>query len=555
MKKLLHVTFAVALIFSVASTSFATTWAPHDVVCPVCKHKNTFMTPMSFGNYIYQWPSKFQYIYWPLIDSPVLYSCSQCHYTAFMFDFNDLKPDKVAKVKKMLAEYPFEGTYDKYTDIPMSKRLAIAEKVYEIIGQDDDWWCRFERVKGYHLAGEKKKAEAAVARKRALELAEKILREKQKSPSEKELFLITGGMRYFLDDHAGALKDLEHALTLKFQSAEVDKEKTTSFDNYLSDVVKQFIAAIKDEEKAKTEPIWPHRVLEGHKGWVMNVAYSPDGNFVASADIDDGLKIWDGRTGTLKHTFPNRNVIQHLTFSPDSKLLVTGGYNKTIDLWDVQTNTLVKALTGHGDYVDALEFSPDGKLLASGSWDDTMKIWNVATWSVVHSLPHPESVWSISFSPDGTTLASIDFKGTVRLFDTNSWKVRRQFKLLDTAGFVVFSPDGKLLALMGNHGVALVDPATGKVVRDLSHPRSPQAAAFSPDGKRLASVSWDGTLRLWNVSTGEQLEILTERGGQFRDVKFAPDGLTIVTSSNDSTVRLWDVRPGVKAVAPQANPQ
>ena len=554
MKKLLHLTFAVALIFSVSYTSFATTWAPHEVVCPVCKHKNTFMTPMSFGNYIYHWPSKFQYIYWPLTDSPVLYSCSKCHYSAFMFDFDDLKPDKLAQVKKMLAETPFEGTYAKYTDIPMSKRLAIAEKVYEIIGQDDELWCRFQRVKGYHLAGESKDAEAAVARKKALALAEKILQEKQKSPSEKELFLITGGMKYFLDNRDGAMKDLEHALSLKFQNAELGAEKSTNFDNYLSDVVKQFIASIKDEEKAKTEPVWPHRVLEGHDGWVMKVAYSPDGKFVASADINHGLKIWDG--GTLKHTFPDRSVIQSLAFSRDSKLLAAGGYNKTIDLWDVQTNKLVKALEGHTDYVHALEFSPDGKLLASGSWDDTMKIWDVATWSVVRTLKHPESVWNISFSPDGETLASIDFEGAIRLWDTKTWNVRREFKIIEHSGFVVFSPDGKLLATEWQSGIALVDPATGKVVRQFDgHRQRAHAVAFSPDGKRFASVAWDGTLRLWNIATGEQLEILTERGGQFRDVKFAPDGLTIVTSSNDGTVRLWDVRPGVKPAPPQPNPQ
>ena len=556
MKKLLHLSFAIALIFSVTCTSFATTWAPQDVVCPVCKHKNTFMAPMSFGNYIYHWPSKFQYIYWPLIDSPVLYSCSKCHYSAFMFDFKELKPDKLPQIKKMLSEYPWEGVYAKYTEIPMSKRLAIAEKVYAIIGQDDDWWCRFERVKGYHFAAEKKEAEAAAARKKALELAEKILRDKQKTPSEKELFLITGGMKYFLGNHAGAIKDLEHALTLKFENAEVEKEKAAGFDGYLSQVLKEFIAAIKDEEKAKTEPVWPHRVLEGHKGWVMNVAYSPDSSLVASADIDNGLKLWDGRTGTLKHKFPDRSVIQSITFSPDNKLLAAGGYNKTIDLWDLSSNKLVKVLEGHSEYVDALAFTPDGKLLASGSWDDTVKIWNTSTWTSQLSLPHPESVWDVAFSPDGTTLASIDFKGTIRLWDPKAGNVRRHFSVNDTSGFVVFSPDGKLLALQGKQGIALAETATDKVVRTLEgHQRAAHAVAFSPDGKRLASVSWDGTLRLWNVATGELLEVITERGGQFRDVKFAPDGLSVVTASGDGTVRIWDVRPGVKAVKPEANPQ
>jgi WD40 repeat protein len=551
MRKLRPAVLAIALILSVTHSAFATTWAPAEIVCPVCKHKNTFMQVMSFGNYIYHWPSKFQYIYWPLTDSNVLYSCLNCHYTAFMFDFNDTKPDKLAQIKQMLARLSFEGKYEKYTDIPMSQRLAIAEKVYQIIGEDDDFWCRFERVRGYHFAAEKKETEAAEARRKALSLAEKMLQSKPKSPSEKELSLITGGMKYFLKDHEGAIKDFEHGLTLKFSPPDLEKEKAEGFDAYLSDVLKQFIAAIRDEEKAKTEPVWPHKILKGHEGWVMAAAYSPDGSLVASADIDDGLLLWDGRTGTLKNTFPKRNVIQTITFSPDSKLLLAGGYNKTIDIWDLQSNTLLKSLTGHVEYVHDLVFSPDGKVLASGSWDDTIKLWDVTTWTPIRTFKNEKSVWHMSFSSDGAILASIDSDGAIRLWETKTGKLRRRFSFEDKGGFVEFSPDGKLLATAADQTIVLVDPETGKEVRRLTgHSRSPQSAAFSPDGKRLASVSWDGTLRLWDVATAEQLEILTERGQHFRDVKFSPDGQTIVTASDDHTVRLWDVRPGVKAIKP-----
>lgn len=556
MKKLRPAVFAIALIFSVAHSAFATTWAPVEVVCPVCKHKNTFMAVMSFGNYIYQWPSKFQYIYWPLTDTKVLYSCSNCHYTAFMFDFNDAKPDKLAQIKQMLAGEPFEGKYEKYTDIPMSKRLAIAEKVYQIIGGDDDFWCRFERVKGYHFAAEKKETEAAEARKKALNLAEKMRQSNPKSPSEKELALITGGMKYFLKNHEDAIKDLEHGLTLKFTASDLEREKAEGFDKYLSDVLTEFIAVIRDEEKAKTEPVWPHKILNGHEGWVMVVAYSPDGSLVASADLDHALLLWDGGTGKLKHTFPERNVIQAVTFSPDSKLLLAGGYNNTIDIWDLQTNKLLKSLTGHTNYIHVLAFSPNDKVLASGSWDDTIKLWDVATWTPLRTLKLDNSVWHMSFSPDGSTLASVDQEGAIQLWDTKTGKLQRRLSFDDHGGFVEFSPDGKLFAAAADQAIVLVDSETGKEVRRLTgHRGNPQNVAFSPDSKKLASVSWDGTLRLWNVATGEQLELLTERGDRFRDVKFSPDGLTIVTASEDETVRLWDVRPGVKAVKPTPVPQ
>ena len=254
MKKLRPAVLAIALILSVTHSSFATTWAPAEIVCPICKHKNTFMQIMSFGGYIYHWPEKFQYIYWPLTASQVLYSCQNCHYTAFMFDFASTKPEKLALIKEMLAKESFTGKYEKYTDIPMSQRVAIAEKVYQIIGEDDDWWCRFERTKGFHFAAEKKETEATEARKKALALAEKMLQSKSKDPSEKELYLIMGGMKYFLKDREGAIKDLEHGLTLKYTAPNLEKEKAEGFDQYLSGVFKEFLTAIRNGEKDKIDP-------------------------------------------------------------------------------------------------------------------------------------------------------------------------------------------------------------------------------------------------------------------------------------------------------------
>src|SRR6185369_8401729 len=101
--------------------------------------------------------------------------------------------------------------------------------------------CRFERTKGFHFAAEKKETEATEARKKALALAEKMLQSKSKDPSEKELYLIMGGMKYFLKDREGAIKDLEHGLTLKYTAPHLEKEKAEGFDQYLSGVVKEFL--------------------------------------------------------------------------------------------------------------------------------------------------------------------------------------------------------------------------------------------------------------------------------------------------------------------------
>lgn len=78
------------------------TWSPDEIECPVCQTKNIFMVVGSYGNYIYQFPSKYQLVFWPVTDSPSWYSCKKCRYTAFMGEFNEVPKDKIADLRNCL---------------------------------------------------------------------------------------------------------------------------------------------------------------------------------------------------------------------------------------------------------------------------------------------------------------------------------------------------------------------------------------------------------------------------------------------------------------------
>lgn len=223
----------------------ATTWAPKEVVCPLCSTKNTFMDIASYGTYIYQWPEKFQFIYWPLTDANVLYSCKKCRLTAFMWDFAEIPKEKLPAIKTKLdtmALKPVEGEYYK---IPMSNRLDIAAEVYSTLGMDETFWCKFYRVKGFHYEAEKREADATSARAKALEICQKQLAMKENAGIRKELLLISGAMRYFLNDNPAALKDLREATELTYTSSKLDSEQSKNFNAYLSSLLKEYVARIE----------------------------------------------------------------------------------------------------------------------------------------------------------------------------------------------------------------------------------------------------------------------------------------------------------------------
>jgi len=220
-----------------------TTWSPKDFTCPDCSTVNTFQVIMSYGSYIYQWPSKFQYIYWPLTDTNVVYSCKKCRLTCFMWDYEKFPKEKLEEVRRKLQGIEIEEK-DDYAKIPMSQRLAAAERVYGVLGRDEEFWCRFYRVLGYHFEAERKADEAKAARKKALDLAIKLLEKKPEAGKKKELLLVTGSMRGFTGETEAALKDLGEALKLKYEAD--DPKKSEGMDKYLSGVIQEFIDALKE---------------------------------------------------------------------------------------------------------------------------------------------------------------------------------------------------------------------------------------------------------------------------------------------------------------------
>ena len=138
-----------------------TTWFPKEFECPICKTKNIFMVWGSYGSYIYQWPSKYQLVFWPYTEAAAWYSCRKCRLTVFMGDFEKIPPEKIPDLRKALEtttlppqpERSAKDSLEKppYLDVPMPARLAVAETVYRTLGKtDDEFWNHFYLIVVYH---------------------------------------------------------------------------------------------------------------------------------------------------------------------------------------------------------------------------------------------------------------------------------------------------------------------------------------------------------------------------------------------------------------------
>ena len=295
----------------------------------------------------------------------------------------------------------------------------------------------------------------------------------------------------------------------------------------------------------------PLTTLEGHKGQVLSVAFSPDGNLVVSGSVDNTMRLWLIEEGRLfrtmqGHTFPFMAV----RFSPNGVNLATGSMDGLVRVWQVSNGTLLRTLKGHAGWVTGLDFSKDGKYLVSGSDDFTVRVWRLSDYKLIQTIDEGMgSITSVAFSPDATKLAWSEIDGKVRLRSFSGvW-----LHILEADGLeatrVAFSPQGdRLAAGYSNGSIRIWSVEDGALLQTIrSQSQAISGLAFSPDGKWLVSGSRDNTLVLWRLDEagGLAAPALNYIGhvGPVTDVDFSPLSNLVVSGSEDGTIRLWPV-PG-----------
>ncbi|MGJ0486771.1 MAG: TIR domain-containing protein [Methylomicrobium sp.] len=290
--------------------------------------------------------------------------------------------------------------------------------------------------------------------------------------------------------------------------------------------------------------------LEGHQHSVLSIAFSPDGQWLASCSFDLTVRLWEAATGKLVRILEgHEDYVYSIAFSPDGHWLASSADDGTVRLWEAATGKLVRILEGHEGSVNNIAFSPDGYWLASSGSDSTVRLWEAATGKLVRILEGQEDWLSnIAFSPDGHWLASSDDDGTVRLWEaaTGNLLLCALEGHASTVHSFAFSPDGQwLTSVAGDDTVRLWEAATGKLVRILEgHEDWLSSIVFSPDGHWLAGCSERGLVQLWETATGKLLRSLKGHQDHVSDIAFTPDEQRLASSADDGTVRLWEAATG-----------
>ncbi|MEG4856895.1 AAA-like domain-containing protein [Microcoleus sp. K1-B6] len=295
--------------------------------------------------------------------------------------------------------------------------------------------------------------------------------------------------------------------------------------------------------------------FSGHQAILYRLAISPDAQTIASASVDNEVKLWQ-RDGTLVATLPHNGTVWRLAFSPDSKLLACASEEGTVKLWQQQGTSwsgpkLLHTLEGHSTEFQGLAFSPDGEILAASGENNTVKLWD-KNGVLLTILDRTDAVRSLSFSPDGEMLVSGSGEGTIRLWKKNgafwgaSVKLLRTFQGHSAAIWEIeFSPDGEIFASASMDKTVKLWPSNAPSAEELQplrtlngHTGGVEGLDFSPDGQIIVSASDDRTIKFWSKD-GKELRTFTGHRDGVWDLDFSPDGTFIASLGVGNAVKLW----------------
>jgi WD40 repeat protein len=229
------------------------------------------------------------------------------------------------------------------------------------------------------------------------------------------------------------------------------------------------------------------------------------------------IYVWDTHSGKrLPDLAGHTGIVYAVALSADARRAASGSHDGTVRIWDVLHARCLAILTGHTGAVTSVALSADGRLVASGGYDGTVRLWEAGSGRPLAVLVgHAGWVLTVAISADGSLIASGGQDGTVRL-----WTTPQEYG--EQVGAPLQGAEGGDAILQGHHGLVWT-------------------VALGSNGQSLVSGGSDGTVRIWDTSRGDCLDILREHVGVVHGIALSSDGKLAASGGLDGVIRLWEL--------------
>ncbi len=288
-----------------------------------------------------------------------------------------------------------------------------------------------------------------------------------------------------------------------------------------------------------------HLTLRGHLQPTRGVAFSPNGSQMATSSEDKDVKVWDvARLLQKPAAHPRAVPMWYGTLSDDGRLALSDD-NERLILWDTESGLPIRTFdAAHTGEILGCAISPDGTWALSGGHDHTLRQWEVATGKVQRTFEgHSNSIWRCAISPDGRWFISASADQSLRVWDVETGEVRHIFTAhSDQVNGCAISPNGRYIASAGADGIARLwyaEDGADHATLNGHGDSSVLVCTFSPDNRFLVTGAYDKKIKLWEVETGNLLATLEGHTHNVQALAFTPNGEWLLSGARNGGLRLW----------------